>query len=449
MSFTVAIVGRPNVGKSTLFNRLVGARPALVHDTPGVTRDRREGEGRIGPLRFRAIDTAGLEEADGESLAGRMMAQTEKAVAAAEVALFMIDGRAGVTPVDRHFARWLRRRQVPVILAVNKCEGRAGEAGVLEAYQLGFGDPLPISAEHGDGLSDLYDALAPYAESTGAERVEDEEAEPEEAPLKLAIVGRPNVGKSTLINKLLGEERFITGPEAGLTRDAVPVEWIHEGRRLQLVDTAGIRRQARVAKRLDKLSVAHALKAIRRAHVVVLVVDADEPLHKQDLAIADLTVEEGRAPVIALNKWDLVKEPAAVLKETHARLGEALPQAKGVPVVALSALTGRGVARLLPAVFKAYELWNRRVATGPLNHWLARAVEGHSPPLAQGRRIKLRYITQIKARPPTFALFVSKPADLPASYRRYLVNGLRDEFGFPGVPVRLLMRKGKNPYAPS
>ena len=447
MSFTVAIVGRPNVGKSTLFNRLVGRRAALVAPTPGVTRDRREGWARIGPLRFRAIDTAGLEEAAPETLEGRMMAQTERALADADAALLLIDGRAGVTPADRFFANRLRRQQVPVILAVNKCEGAAADGGIAESHALGLGQPIPISAEHGEGLADLYDALSPFepaapgaaaaAAATAADEV-----------LRLAIVGRPNVGKSTLLNRLVGEARVITGAEPGLTRDSIAVRWSHEGRAVELVDTAGMRRRARTVAPLDKLSSRDAERALGQAAVVLVVLDAAEPAGRQDMAIAARAVDEGRAVVILLNKWDLVTDRKAVRTAVEERLETALAQVKGVPVVACSGLTGAGAGRIMPAVLAAFDTWQRRVPTAALNRWLEGAVAHHPPPLAAGRRVKLRYITQVKARPPTFALFASKPQALPESYRRYLVNGIGSEFGLAGVPIRLLLRAGKNPYAP-
>ena len=445
MAFTVAIVGRPNVGKSTLFNRLVGRRAALVAPTPGVTRDRREGWARIGPLRFRAIDTAGLEEAAPETIAGRMMAQTERALEEADAALLLIDGRAGVTPADEFFANQLRRRHVPIILAVNKCEGGAGEGGIAEGHALGLGQPIPISAEHGEGLADLYDALSPFDSETsqgasstaGANDV-----------LRLAIVGRPNVGKSTLLNRLVGEARVITGAEPGLTRDSIAVRWTYEGRAVELVDTAGLRRRARTVAALDKLSARDAERALGQAAVVLAVFDASESAGRQDLAIAARVADEGRALVILLNKWDLVRDRAAARAAVRDRLETALAQVKGVPVVTCSGLTGAGCERIMPAVLAAFETWNRRVPTAQLNRWLEGAVAHHPPPLAAGRRLKLRYITQVKARPPTFALFASKPTALPESYRRYLVNGIGAEFGLAGVPIRLMLRAGKNPYAP-
>ena len=443
MAFTVAIVGRPNVGKSTLFNRLVGRRAALVAPTPGVTRDRREGWARIGPLRFRAIDTAGLEEAAPETLAGRMMAQTERALAEADAALLLIDGRAGVTPADAFFAKQLRRLHVPIVLAVNKCEGGAAEGGIAESHALGLGQPIPISAEHGEGLADLYDALSPFDSETteGAAGADD--------VLRLAIVGRPNVGKSTLLNRLVGEARVITGAEPGLTRDSIAVRWSYEGRAVELVDTAGLRRRAKTVAPLDKLSSRDAERALGQAAVVLVVFDATDPAGRQDMAIAARVAEEGRALVILLNKWDLVRDRVAARRAVQDRLEAALAQVKGVPLVTCSALTGAGAEKIMPAVLAAFDTWNRRIPTAALNRWLEGAVDHHPPPLVAGRRLKLRYITQVKARPPTFALFASKPSSLPESYRRYLVNGIGAEFGLAGVPIRLLLRAGKNPYAPT
>jgi GTPase len=473
MPLSVAIVGRPNVGKSTLFNRLAGKKLALVDDTPGVTRDWRAAPARVGGLDLSVIDTAGLEEAFDDSLEARMRRQTEQAISRADVVLLLIDARTGITPMDRHFAAWLRKLPTPVILVANKCEGRAGQPGLFEAFELGLGDPVPLSAEHGEGLADLVEALLPFVPADEAEE-EAESAEPVEAtaptsgdgaptsgdgddagtlapgrPLQLAIVGRPNAGKSTLLNSLIGEERVLTGPEAGMTRDAITVEWTHRDQPIRLVDTAGLRRKAKVEDKLEKLAVADALRVIRLAHVVVLVVDADAILDRQDLAIARLVIDEGRALVIAVNKWDQVTDRAAALKQIDDKLQSQLPQVRGIPVITISALRRQRLDALLDAVFATYGVWNRRITTAQLNRWLAGMVEAHPPPAIEGRRIKIRYMTQTKARPPTFALWVSKPVDLPETYIRYLINGLRESFDLPGVPVRMMLRKGKNPYAES
>jgi GTP-binding protein len=442
MRFTVAILGRPNVGKSTLFNRLVGRQLALVDDLPGVTRDRREGEGHIADLAFRVIDTAGLEEAPPETLAGRIRAQTERSLDLADVALLVIDAREGLTPLDRHFARWLRRTGKPVILVANKAESRTAQQELGEAHGLGLGDPVAISAQHGEGLAELYERLSPFAA--------DEVAPPGDAsekPLQLAIIGRPNVGKSTLLNRLVGEDRVLTGPEPGITRDAIAVDWTWEGRAVRLVDTAGMRRRARIEAQLERLSVADTRRAVRFAETVILVGDALQPLERQDLTIANLVADEGRALVLAANKWDLVTDPKAALVRLRERVDEALPQLRGVALVPVSGLTGYGLHRLMQAVFAADQVWNRRVPTGALNRWLGAIQEHHPPPLAGGRRLRLRYITQVNTRPPTFALFASQPGELPESYRRYLVNALREDQALPGTPIRLMLRKGANPFA--
>jgi GTPase len=444
MSLAVAILGRPNVGKSTLFNRLVGNRLALVDDTPGVTRDRREGEARIADLEFCAFDTAGLEEAAPASLAGRIQAQTRRALADADVALLVIDARAGVTEADRHFADWLRRSGKPVVLVANKTEGRATLPGVGEAYWLGLGDPVAISAEHGEGLVELYERLSPYAETRPLPT--DSASDSPEKPLLLAVVGRPNVGKSTLVNRLIGADRLLTGPEAGITRDAIMVDWGWRGRPIRLVDTAGMRRRARIADRIEQLSVGDALRAVRFAETVVLVLDALQPLERQDLTIGRLVAEEGRSLIVAATKWDAVGDGAATLKRLRERLSISLPQLQDVAVVPVSGLTGRGLDNLMEAVVAAHEIWNRRVPTGELNRWLAAMQQRHPPPLVSGRRLRLRYMTQVNTRPPSFALFASKPSELPDAYRRYLVNGLRQAFDLPGTPIRLMLRHGKNPY---
>lgn len=464
----VAIVGRPNVGKSTLFNRLVGKRLAIVDDTPGVTRDRREGEGRIADMRFRLLDTAGFEDAQDDSLEARMRRQTEAAIREADVALLLIDARAGVTPLDERFAALLRKGRTPVLLVANKCEGRAGTSGLLDAYSLGFGEPLPVSAEHGEGIGELYDALRPYvpedeAAAPGLVRPamdidvsDDPEAEapvPDagtaDRPLQLAIVGRPNVGKSTLINRYLGEDRLLTGPEAGITRDSIAVDWEWKGKRVRLVDTAGLRKRARVTEKVEKLSAADTRRAIDFAEVVVLLLDASDMLEKQDLTIARQVIDEGRALIVAANKWDAVADRQEALQKLRDRLQTSLAQLRGVPVVTLSALEGKNLDKLLSEAFRIHKLWNKRISTAKLNAWLEGMAAEHPPPLSKGRRIKLRYMTQAKTRPPTFALFASQAENLPDAYVRYLTNGLRSDFGLEGVPLRLHLRQGKNPYQPT
>ncbi len=471
MSFTVAIVGRPNVGKSTLFNRLAGRRLALVDDTPGVTRDRRVHAARLQDLRFDVVDTAGLEEAAAETLEGRMRAQTEQAVDEADLVLFMIDARAGLTPTDRSFADIVRRKGKPVVLVANKAEARAAEAGTWEAWELGLGEPVAVSAEHGNGMPDLRDAIVAAigedrargeeaetaqrpaaADALPGEDIDDPDAEDFEEydptrPLRIAIVGRPNAGKSTLVNSLLGEERVLTGPEAGITRDSISVDWEWRGRRVKLFDTAGLRRKSRVQEKLEKLSVADALRAIRFAEVVVVVFDSTIPFEKQDLQIADLIIREGRAPVIAFNKWDLVDNPQELLAELREKAERLLPQARGLRTVTVSAETGRGLDRLMEAVEAVHRVWNRRVSTGRLNRWLEGVVAHHPPPAVAGRRLKIRYITQVKTRPPGFVLSCSRPEAMPQSYVRYLVNGIRESFDMPGIPIRMLLRGTDNPFA--
>jgi GTPase len=442
MTAAVTIVGRPNVGKSTLFNRLVGKKLALVDDRPGVTRDRREGEARLGDLSFRIIDTAGLEEAQDASLLGRMRAQTEAAIAEADLILFLIDARAGLLPADRPFAELARRSGKPVVLVANKAEGGAGMAGAYEAFGLGLGDPVPISAEHGEGMGDLYEALEPYVAL--AEDAEDEEGEGK--PLRVAVVGRPNAGKSTLINRLIGEDRLLVGPEAGITRDAISVDWEWRGRPLKLFDTAGLRKRARVEDKLEKLSVADALRAVRFAEVVVALLDATIPFEKQDLSIVDLVEQEGRALVIGINKWDLVADQPGLLKDLKEKATRLLPQVRGAPVVPLSGLAGSGIDPLMKAVLQVYEKWNTRISTARLNQWLTEALEANPPPAVSGRRIKIRYMTQVKARPPHFAVFGNQLDALPKSYSRYLVNSLRESFDLPGVPIRISLRMGENPF---
>jgi GTPase len=440
----VAIVGRPNVGKSTLFNRLVGKKLALVDDRPGVTRDRREGEASLLGLEFKVIDTAGYEDEDPITLPGRMRVQTEAAVRDADVALFLIDAREGLTPLDEEIARWLRTGATPVIVAANKAEGRGGEAGRLEAFALGLGEPLAISAEHGEGVVDLFEALRPLIERDEAEIAAEEESE--DGPLKLAIVGRPNAGKSTLVNRMLGQERMITGPEAGITRDAVSVEWEWEGQRVQLVDTAGLRKRAKVDDKLERLSAADARRAIDRSEVVLLLLDATRGLEVQDLKIADATIEEGRVLVIAVNKWDVAENASSLFNGIKAALEEGLSQLKGVPLLTVSAKTGKGIDQILKVAFELREAWSRRVGTGELNRWFEAALEANPPPAPKGRRIKLRYITQVKNRPPSFVVFGNRLDELPESYRRYLVNALRRDLKLGPVPLRLTFRGTRNPF---
>ena len=446
MPFTLAIVGRPNVGKSTLFNRLVGRRLALVDDRPGVTRDRREGQGHLGDLDFTVIDTAGLEQAGPETLSGRMRAQTEAALAQADAILFMIDARQGALPADREFAALARKSGKPCVLIANKCEGRAADAGTLEAYSLGLGEPVAISAEHNEGMSDLYDAVAAaLPEQTSARDQTEENAAAH--PIRVAIVGRPNAGKSTLINRLIGEDRLLTGPEAGITRDSISVDLDWNGRPFRLYDTAGMRRKSRIDEKLEKMSVADALNAIRFAEVVVVLLDVENAFEEQDQRIADLIEREGRAIVIAVNKWDLVEDKQAALRKLADRLEISLPQLKGIKVVSLSARTGRGVDKLLDAAVALEKLWSTRITTSPVNRWLQVMEDSHPPPLVKGRRLKLRYMTQTKSRPPTFALFCNIPQEMPESYLRYLVNGMRERFKLPGIPIRFVLRRSENPYA--
>jgi GTPase len=449
MSLTVAIIGRPNVGKSTLFNRLVGRRLALVDDRPGVTRDRREGDAQLGDLAFKVIDTAGLEKAERDSLSARMQAHTAAAIAKADAVLFLIDARAGATGPDQMFANLVRKSGKRAILVANKSEGRAGEAGALDAYMLGLGDPVAISAEHGEGLAELYGALRAALPQAIVEQKDepDRHAAPDKAPIRIAIVGRPNTGKSTLINRLLGEERLLTGPEAGITRDAIAVELNWRGQKFRVHDTAGLRRRSRISEKLEKLSVADALNAIRFAEVVIVLVDALAPFEEQDVRIADLIEREGRAIVIAVNKWDLITVELGAMGHLRNAVDRLLPQIKGVGITALSAKTGQGLDRLMQAVVEAHAIWNRRVPTAALNRFLAESTSAHPPPALRGRRLRLDYMTQPKSRPPTFVLFGSRTSTLPDAYRRYLVNGLRERFDFPGTPIRLTLRTKSNPYA--
>ena len=486
MSLKVAIIGRPNVGKSTLFNRLVGKKLAIVADTPGVTRDRRYGRARLGHMGFDIIDTAGLEEAFDDSIEGKMRQQSEMAFEECDIAFFLIDARAGLTPLDNHFADWLRKRKKPVYVIANKYEGRDQDAGLYEAYGLGLGDVAPISAEHGLGMELLIDIMRPHWEeyrdkqrkarkegdiaaidddfeddemdeddgsfpSFEIEYDEDDEGEEEvvrkdNSKIQLAIVGRPNVGKSTLLNQLLGENRVMTGPQAGLTRDSIAVDWSYEGRPIRLVDTAGMRRKKKIDDRVEKLSVTDTLRVIRYAQVVVIMLDATNTLDKQDLTIARMVLEEGRALIIAVNKWDAVKDKSGVMSALRDKLDTSFAQAKGIPILTFSALTGRGTDTLMPTVLDIYDIWSRRIPTSQLNRWLEAITERHLPPVISGRRIRLRYMTQAKSRPPSFFINCSKAAELPESYTRYLINGLREDFDMPGVPIRIYLRSSDNPY---
>ncbi|WP_407146625.1 ribosome biogenesis GTPase Der [Bradyrhizobium sp. ORS 86] len=454
MSFTIAIIGRPNVGKSTLFNRLVGQKLALVDDEPGVTRDRREGQARLGDLDFTIIDTAGLDEGAKGSLTARMQEQTETAIALADALMFVIDARVGLTPTDRAFADFARRANKPVVLVANKAEGKHGEIGAMESYALGLGDPVQISAEHGEGMGELYDALSslmPEGATADDDEVEDDEDVSEEEaaqrPIRVAIVGRPNAGKSTLINHLLGEERLLTSPEAGTTRDSISVEITWQGREFRIFDTAGLRRRSRIEEKLEKLSVADALRAVRFAEVVVMMMDAQNRFEEQDLRIADLIEREGRAIVLAVNKWDLVERKPNQISALRTDADHWLPQVKGAPIVAVSGLMGEGIDRLMTAIQDAYAVWNRRVPTSALNRWFEQAIQANPPPAVSGRRLKLNYITQTKARPPSFVLFCSRADAIPKSYLRYLTNGLREAFDLPGTPVRITLREKANPFA--
>lgn len=443
--FRIAIVGRPNVGKSTLFNRLVGQRIALVDNQPGVTRDRREGDARIGSFHFTAIDTAGLDEAAPETLAGRMHAQSEAAISDADLSLFLIDSRVGVTPLDSHFAGILRKVGTPVILIGNKVEGRASDSGLLEAYSLGLGEPLAMSAEHGDGLGELHDAILEHLGLDEADLSDDDEDSPDR-PIRIAVIGRPNAGKSTLINKMIGDDRLLTGPEAGITRDSIAVDWRWRDRDFRLFDTAGLRRKARVEAKLEKLSVGDALRAIRFAEIVILVLDAQSPFEKQDLQITDLVESEGRSIVIALDKWDLVDDRQRTFAAIREKAERLLPQIRGVSLVPVSGLTGEGIDSLMEQALRAHQIWNRRTSTSKLNRWIVHIIERHPPPAVAGRRVKLRYLTQSKSRPPSFVAFCSRPEALPTAWRRYLVNALREDFDLPGTPIRLMVRKGENPF---
>ncbi len=460
MSFTIAIIGRPNVGKSTLFNRLVGRKLALVDDQPGVTRDRREGDAKLGDLTFKIVDTAGLEEGTQDSLSGRMRAQTEAAIEMADAIFFMIDARVGLTPTDRYFADLVRRAGKPVIVLANKAEGKIGESGAYEAFGLGLGDPVALSAEHGEGLSSLYEALIealpeltalpPQEEEITSELILGDEEDGTELdltkPLRFAVVGRPNAGKSTLLNRILGEERLLTGPEAGITRDAIGIDFEWHGRKIKMFDTAGLRKRANVQGKLEKLANADALRAVKFAEVVVVLLDATIPFEKQDLTIIDVVTKEGRALVIGLNKWDLIPNPDAKLRELREEADRLLPQVKGMPVIPVSGLTGKGLDKLLAAIMRVHEIWNIRISTGRLNRWLEGVIDSTPPPAVSGRRIKIRYMTQAKARPPHFIVFGNQLDSLPTSYERFLINGIRETFELKGVPIRISKRTSQNPY---
>ena len=469
MSFTVAIVGRPNVGKSTLFNRLVGKKLALVDDTPGVTRDRRPGDAKLIDLRFTIIDTAGLEQSGPETLQGRMWAQTEEAIDEADLTLFVVDAKFGLTPADKTLAEMLRRGGKPVVLVANKSEARGSDGGFYDAYTLGLGEPCPISAEHGQGMIDLRDAIvAAIGEDVAfpkddfdeaetdvvirrSENDEDDEEEEEPVydetkPLRVAIIGRPNAGKSTLINRYLGEDRLLTGPEAGITRDSISVEWDWRGRTIKMFDTAGMRRKARVIEKLEKLSVADSLRSIRFAETVVIVFDSTIPFEKQDLQLVDLVIREGRAAVLAFNKWDLVEDPQAFLADLREKTERLLPQARGIRAVPMSGQSGYGLDRLMQSIIDTDKIWNRRISTAKLNKWLDAQVTQHPPPAVSGRRLRLKYMTQVKARPPAFMVSCTRPEAIPESYTRYLVNNLRKDFDMPGVPIRVHYRSSDNPF---
>ena len=472
MSVTLAIVGRPNVGKSTLYNRLTGTHHAIVDDQPGVTRDRREGEAYLASMQFRLIDTAGLEKAKAGSLQDRMREQTELAVAQADITLLVIDARAGILPDDIHFARQIRKSGTSVILLANKCEGKTGSETLAEAWQLGLGAPVPLSAAHGDGLIDLFDALRETAREIGLEDalfaaadasddkedeifVSDDEDGPDvwiddrdKSPIRMAIIGRPNMGKSTLANTLLGESRLLTGPEAGITRDSITLPFDWEGTAYELVDTAGMRRQARVTDRIERLMVNDAERAIQYAKICVLMLDARQPPHKQDMVIARQVTDEGRALIIAANMWDDVADKQKAMQQINDRLQTSLAQVRGVPVVPISGMYAKGLDKLMKAAHDIHQKWNTRISTGRLNRWLEPMLEAHPPPMSQGRRLRIRYMTQVRTRPPTFALFASRPVDIPESYLRYLIGGLRDDFELEGVPIRMMLRKGNNPYKP-